>query len=188
MSRIYPFESYEEYVKVQTEINKNKLGWVYVKPRVIQRIAEEVKFAGSVLCHGTRNGAEQKMFQGHWPQAKVLGTEISDTAEQFPHTVQWDMQEPKKEWIGSWDVVYTNAFDHCIYPDKALMTWKDQLSNNGTLFLEYSERQSVYQASDPLDATLAEVKEMIRQAGFGLVEQVSNVTCPADGVLLKCKI
>jgi hypothetical protein len=98
------------------------------------------------------------------------------------------MQEPKKEWIGYWDVVYTNAFDHCIYPEKALMTWKDQLSRNGTLFLEYSERQSVYQASDPLDATLKEVKEMLRQAGFKLVEQVSNVVCPSSGVLLKCKI
>ena len=94
MSRIYPFESYEEYVKVQTEINKNKLGWVYVKPGVIRRIVEEVKFAGSVLCHGTRNGAEQKMFLGNWPQAKILGTEISDTADQFKYTIQWDMQEP----------------------------------------------------------------------------------------------
>ena len=187
MSRIYPFESYEEYVKVQTEINKEKLGWVYAKPRVIQRIVEEVKFAGSVLCHGTRNGAEQKMFLQHWPHAKVLGSEISDTAEQFEHTVQWDMQEPKKEWINKWDVVYTNAFDHCIYPDQALMTWKDQLSGDGTLFLEYAEAQSVYQASDPLEATLAEVKEMLRQAGFGLVEELNNIVCPANGVILKCR-
>ena len=187
MSRIYPFDSYEEYVKIQTEINKEKLGWVYAKPLVIERIAREIKFAGTVLCHGTRNGAEQKMFLKHWPHAEVLGTEISDTATQFEHTVEWDMQKQKKEWIGKWDVVYSNAFDHCIYPDETLQTWRDQLSTDGSLFLEYSERQSVYQASDPLDATLVEVKQMLADAGFSRVEQMDNVKCPADGVLLRCR-
>lgn len=187
MSRIYPFESYDEYVKVQTEINKEKLGWVYAKPRVIERIVQEIKFAGTVLCHGTRNGAEQKMFLKHWPQAKVLGTEISETATQFENTIQWDMQKQKKEWIGKWDIVYSNAFDHCIYPDETLQAWKDQLSPEGSLFLEYSERQSVYQASDPLDATLNEVKQMLAAAGFENVQKMQNVDCPADGTLLRCR-
>jgi len=187
MSRIYPFDSYEEYVKVQTEINKEKLGWVYAKPRVIEAIARDVLAASCILCHGTRNGAEQKMFLKHWPHAYVLGTEISDTATQFENTIEWDMQKEKTEWVGKFDIVYTNAFDHCIYPDQALETWKRQLCLNGSLFLEYSEQQSVYQASDPLDATLAEVKAMIHHAGFSSIEQVKDVKCPADGVLLRCR-
>tara|TARA_R100000329_G_scaffold127546_1_gene106233 strand:- start:183 stop:746 length:564 start_codon:yes stop_codon:yes gene_type:complete len=186
MPRIYPFESYEEYVRIQTEINREKLGWVYAKPRVIKCIVDEVKFVGTVLCHGSRNGAEIKMFAAHWPHAEVLGTEISDTATQFSRTVQWDMQKQKKEWIGKWDVVYSNSFDHCIYPDVALQTWKDQLSTEGSLFLEYSEQQSVYQASDPLDATLAEVKQMLSDAGFSRVEKM-NIDCQAGGVLLRCR-
>jgi len=188
MPRIYPFKSYEEYVKIQTEINKEKLGWVYAKPRVIEAISRTVLTASCILCHGTRNGAEQKMFLQHWPHAYVIGTEISDTATQFKNTIEWDMQKEKVEWVGKFDIVYTNAFDHCIYPEQALQTWKNQLCLRGSLFLEYSEQQSVYQASDPLDATLSEVKQMLKDAGFTQIEELENVNAPAAGVVLRCRV
>ena len=188
MPKVYPFESYDEYVKVQTDINKEKLNWVYVKRKVIKAIADDVVAASCILCHGTRNGAEQKYFKQYWPHAYVLGTEISDTATQFPDTVQWDMQIEKKEWLGKFDIVYSNAFDHCIYPEQTLETWKNQLCLRGSLFLEYSEQQSVYQASDPLDATLSEVKQMLKDAGFTQIEELKNVNAPAAGVVLRCRV
>ena len=183
MSRIFPFESYEEYVKIQSDVNKLKLNWVYLNKVTIEAIVENMNTASTVLCHGTRNGAEQKYFKHHWKNAEVLGTEISDTATQFPMTVEWDMQKQKDEWVGKWDVVYTNAFDHCIYPIKALQTWKDQLSPDGALFLEYSERQSVYEAADPLDATLDEVMQMMTDVGFKI--EKTKAKCAAGGVLIK---
>ena len=188
MHKVYPFESYDEYVKIQTEINKEKLNWVYVKRRVIEAIADNVVAASCILCHGTRNGAEQKYFKMYWPHAYVLGTEISDTATQFPDTVQWDMQMEKKEWVGKFDIVYSNAFDHCIYPEQTLETWKKQLCLRGSLFLEYSEQQSVYQASDPLLASLKEVKHMLNDVGFSNVVEVKNANPPSRGVLLRCKV
>ena len=187
MHKVYPFESYDEYVKVQTEINKEKLDWVYVKRRVIKAIADNVIAASCIICHGSRNGAEQKYFKQFWPHAYVIGTEISDTATQFEDTVQWDMQMEKEEWVGKFDIVYSNAFDHCIYPEQTLKTWKNQLCLRGSLFLEYSEKQSVYQASDPLLATLKEVKQMLKDVGFTYIQEVNNARPPSEGVLLRCK-
>ena len=67
--------------------------WVYLKKVTIDAIVENMNSANTVLCHGTRNGAEQRYFKDHWKNAEVLGTEISDTATQFPMTVEWDMQK-----------------------------------------------------------------------------------------------
>jgi hypothetical protein len=192
MSKIYKYKSYEEYVKIQTHVNKEKIKKVYVRKTVIESIVNYINSKHSdlniekynVLCHGTRNGAEQKYFKEYWPNANVLGTEISDTATNFEMTIEWDMQKQKDEWINQWDVIYLNSFDHCIYPEEALQTWKNQLSPNGFLFIEYSEKLSVGNYGDPLDATLDEVKQMMIDAGLN-IEEFVDADCNHDGVMIK---
>lgn len=192
MSKIYEYKSYEEYVKIQTHVNKEKIKRVYVRKTVIESIVNHINSKHSdlniekynVLCHGTRNGAEQKYFKEYWPNANVLGTEISDTATNFEMTIEWDMQKQKDEWINQWDVIYSNSFDHCIYPEEALQTWKNQLSPNGLLFIEYSEKLSVGNYGDPLDATLDEVKQMMIDAGLN-IEEFVDADCNHDGVMIK---
>ena len=164
--KVYEYKDYDEYVEIQTEANKEKLGWFFVTPRVIKAILEDNPMVGSVLCHGTRGGAEQYEFQKHLPHAYVIGTEISEHCRDVPMTVQWDMQVPKEEWIGKFDIVYSNSFDHCIWPDKTMVTWAHQLSQHGALYLEYSEQQSTGSAHDPLDATLEEVIQLMQDAGL----------------------
>lgn len=159
--KIYEFNSYEDYVAAQTRANKIKLKWVWVRPATIKKISEDKQTAETIICHGTRNGAEQKFFLEHFPDAYIIGTEISDTATQFPMTVQHDFAIPKDEWIGKFDIVYSNSFDHSIDPEKTIKTWTDQLSDIGKLYLEFSEFESVCEASDPLKATWLEVEELI---------------------------
>ena len=50
-----------------------------------------VKFG---LCHGTRTGKEQEWFRKYL-SCDVVGTEISETATQFPFTIQWDFHKSK---------------------------------------------------------------------------------------------
>ena len=95
--KVYEYKDYDEYVEIQTEANKEKLGWFFVTPRVIKAILEDNPMVGSVLCHGTRGGAEQYEFQKYLPHAYVVGTEISEHCRDVPMTVQWDMQVPKEE-------------------------------------------------------------------------------------------
>jgi len=170
--KIYEYSDYDQYVKMQTEANKKKINWIYAKPRSIAKVASHFRKncpggkANAIICHGTRNGAEQQMFRDNFPDAEILGTEISETATKFPMTVQHDFMESNDAWIGKFDIVYSNSFDHSIRPKSTLQVWKDQLTPFGIMYIEYSSAQSVCTEWDPLDATDEEVIKMIEDTGF----------------------
>ncbi len=166
--KIHKYKDYDEYVSEQTKYNKKKIRNVYVKESTIKRISEIQEAASSILCHGTRNGAEIKFFETYYPNATVTGSEISETAKNFPNTVQWDMQEPKEEWVGEYDVVYSNSFDHAIDPVKCLTTWKEQLAPYGRLFVEASLGWHNFSTSmDPLEISKKELLDIAEQVGLG---------------------
>lgn len=166
--KIWNYRSYGEYVAKQTEHNRRKISSVWAHPQTIREICEDYGDAGRILCHGTRNGAEQKMFLDHYPRAEVLGTEISETAREFPRTCQWDFHEPREEWLGRWDIVYSNSFDHSIDPLGALRTWRDQLSDEpGCLYLELSLHGEASEV-DPLSLSEEEFLDLAQEAGLVL--------------------
>jgi hypothetical protein len=86
---------YERYRNVQREGNLKKLDQTWVIEGNIKFLAKYLQTElGSIkfgICHGTRRGNEQKWFRAAL-QCDVIGTEISDSATQFAHTVQWDFQ------------------------------------------------------------------------------------------------
>lgn len=172
--KVYNYKNYEEYVQAQTETNKAKLMWVYTNKEVVRQIVKDKPFAANVLCHGTRCGAEQRYFKELLPEAEIIGTEISETAEQFEMTVKHDFTEPKEEWIGKFDIVYSNSFDHTIDPQKTITTWRDQLNNEGRLYLEYAEAQSIGNWADPLDATENEIRELISNNGLKILREIKS--------------
>jgi hypothetical protein len=118
--KIYQYRDYDEYVASQIEANIRKIKNIWVEKKTIQEIARQHGSANTILCHGTRNAAEQKYFKDFYPDAEVLGTEISPTANNFPLTVQWDFNQVNEEWIGEYDIVYSNAFDHSCDPKQTL--------------------------------------------------------------------
>lgn len=147
--RIVSFErdgkfDYDLYREVQTRGNKYKLDWQWVPHEHIELLAGHLLSIGLKpkfgLCHGTRQGFEQRWFREHLPgQPKVIGTEISDTAEDFPDTIQWDFHEVKPEWIGTTDFIYSNSWDHSYDPVKALAAWISCLTPGGALLLDHAQ-------------------------------------------------
>jgi hypothetical protein len=122
----------------------------------------------SVLCHGTRNGAEIRWFRTYLPDvSRVLGTEIADTASQFPNTVQWDFHDLKDEWLGAWDVIYSNSWDHAFDPERAFRNWMRCLSPRGLMFLEHCHSHTPVHATalDPFGATLPALTKMLERIG-----------------------
>lgn len=195
--KIYKYKNYEQYVEEQTKANKLKLGWSYVRKEAIDSICNNYSSLKTedgvvksnqdpsfIICHGTRKGNEQKLFRYNYPKAKIIGTEISDTAKLFEMTIQHDFTIPIEEWIGKADIVYSNSFDHTIDPVKTINTWRDQLSENGVLYLEYNEIHSVCQASDPLDATLREISNMLKENGLDIQAKLKG---SHGGEILVCK-
>ena len=186
---IFKYDSYGHYVKAQTEANKIKIKKVYADKRNIERYAKQKETAKNVLCHGSRNGAELKYFEDAYkkignPDVFVQGTDISDTATQFENTVQWDMMKTNPEWIGKWDVVYTNSFDHSFDPVSTLKVWADQLTEGGIIILEFSfhsKHQATARAWDPIGKmTREDMLQVIEDAGLVVKEKMKTEFGPAQ--------
>ncbi len=183
--KIYKYRDYDHYKESQERTNREKLTWVYASKKIIQEIAKDKKHADNILCHGTRNGTEQKYFQELFQDAFVIGTEISSTAHMFPMTIQHDFTIEKEDWIGKFDIIYSNSFDHSIDPEKTIRVWANQLNKTGRLYLEYSEKQSIGNDADPLDATAKEVEDLIKDN----LEIVGKIThgVKHNGVIFICE-
>lgn len=169
--KIYQYESYEEYVKAQTDANKRKINKVWVQEDVLKLLKKYKKKANIILCHGTRNAAEQKILKDLYPDAKtILGTEISETANQFPDTIQHDFHNELPEYTGKCDIIYSNSFDHSFDPELCLRVWRDQLNARGKMFLEImigAENKS--KLSDPLEIKEHELKSLAENLGMKFV-------------------
>ena len=181
--KIFEYDSYGEYVRFQTAANKKKINNVFVRESTIKGIKSQFPSAQSILCHGTRNGAEIKFFQrSYGKDATVLGTEISDTATNYANTVQWDFMKSNPEWVGKYDIVYSNAFDHCTDPEHTLKVWSDQIKENGRLFIELAlgKKHNNSTATDPLEYSKEEFLEIAKKVNLGVVTE----TKLHDGTLL----
>ena len=195
--KIYEYKNYEEYVSEQTAANRKKINWSAfnrtngpLRKKLLSDMGKKYfsETDANVLCHGTRGGHEQRFFKELFPKGNIHGTEISDTAENFPMTSQWDFTKENEKWINQFDIVYSNSFDHSIEPEETLNVWKRQLKENGYLILEWSEFQSVGKMNsvDPLEASLKEIKELLSKVGFKIIEQ--HHINQRGGDMLICKI
>lgn len=167
---LYEYPDYETYRAVQTAGNKAKLKRQFVKESHVAILAREldakigpVRFG---LCHGTRRGLEQAWFSAHLAgHPEVLGTEISDTATQFPNTVQWDFHDRNADWDGKADFVYSNSWDHAFAPNRAFAAWMDSLRPGGWMLLDHTKQQTPDSANalDPFGVTFEYLVAMLDQ-------------------------
>ncbi len=161
---------YESYRQAQTEGNKQKLGNVWAQEENIAFLAQYIeKRLGPVkfgLCHGTRQGMEQAWFRKYL-KCDVLGTEISDTAERFQNTIQWDFHEVKPEWIGAVDFIYSNSFDHSYDPEKCLQAWMSCVREGGICIIEHSEGHEQATELDPFGADIEIMPYLVLTWGKG---------------------
>lgn len=191
MSKIFKYLSYEDYLKNQKETTNRKYGkMVYIYERVVHGIYEHFKDDDikNILCHGTRSGEEQKLFKDSF-KCYVMGSELCEKAINAPMTTIWDFNKVNPDWIGKFDLVYTNSFDHCITPKETLEVWKNQLAENGKLLIEWSDSQNTQGviASDPLNATEEEIISWASDAGLKLVTKLLEKQARHTGTILVFK-
>jgi len=155
---VYP--DYETYKNVQVAGNKAKLKRQFVKEPHIEALSgylNDLKDTCTFgLCHGTRGGLEQAWFRKYLAGTPdIIGTEISDTADQFENTVQWDFHDTNPDWVERADFVYSNSWDHAFDPEKAFSSWARQLKVGGVLLLDYTKGQTPQEANalDPFGVT-----------------------------------
>lgn len=187
--KLFAYPDYQTYRKVQEAGNKAKIRAQYVKKSHIGFLAGHLSaVCGPVsfgLCHGVRRGKEQAWFRRALPGApEVIGTDISETATQFPFTVQWDFHEPNPDWAGRADFVYSNAWDHAYDPGKAFRAWVDCLKPGGVLLLDHTagHQPRATSALDPFGATEAGLLRILAEScgDLGQVQAVLDRMADAD--------
>lgn len=147
------------YSREQERGNRAKIAQVWTNEANLRGLSHwlkdhEIK-PSFILCHGTRNGFEQRIFHDEFG-CEVLGTEISSTASQFPMTVQADFHETRDEWLGKADIVYSNSLDHAYDPAKAIRAWASAVRDGGVIVLEKASDSDPRGVSDldPFGITL----------------------------------
>ena len=156
---LHEYSSYEEYKATQVFHNKRKIQEVWADEGTLDLVIDRVKSEYSdgrrlfALCHGTRNGFEQNYIASKF-DVEIIGTDISDTAEDFPRSMQWDFHDRNDDWVGKCSFIYTNSLDQSWKPQAALSTWLDQLHQGGLLFIEHTEAHGTRDAGemDPFGA------------------------------------
>ncbi|MDF1497622.1 MAG: hypothetical protein P1P90_06265 [Patescibacteria group bacterium] len=161
---LYKYSNYEEYKQAQIDGNLRKLDCVWSSNTNIEMLTEyikqnvpNIKFG---ICHGTRRGEEQALFR-KLLNIEVIGTEISHTATQFPHTIEWDFHNVKDEWINNVDFIYSNSFDHSYNPEKCLDAWMSCIAPNGICILEWTRSHAVKTKTDPFGANKKTYEKLI---------------------------
>lgn len=150
---------YLRYRSIQNEGNRTKIDKCWVHRENVTFLSDyllsqmsDIRFG---LCHGTRRGLEQQWFRERLG-CEVIGTEIADTATQFPHTIQWDFHEVKPEWVGAADFIYSNSLDHSYDPGLCLNRWMSCLRPGGICIIEHTAVDEPQYATDldPFGASL----------------------------------
>jgi SAM-dependent methyltransferase len=163
------------YRREQEKGNRAKITQIWTsEPNlkfICQWLSDRGLVAKFILCHGTRNGFEQRIFKEAF-QCEVIGTEISPTASQFPMTVQADFHEPNPAWDGRADIVYSNSLDHAYDPAKALRAWAQSVRDGGVIILEKASDSDPRGTSDldPFGITLPNLLVL-------LLETLGDIAC-----------
>ena len=178
----FEYENYADYKETQIATNLRKVDWFigssWVKrPELLilaQYILDNHKTTTSFngICHGVRSGNEVNVLEHvlGW-QSKVMGTDISHSANRFKKVIEWDFHDVKKEWLKTFDFVYSNAFDHAFDPEKALRAWMSCLNHKGTCYLHWSPENYDINKPNCFGADDEELYAFIESLGFVIADK-----------------
>jgi hypothetical protein len=176
---------YDEYRATQIHHNKRKLENVWADDVTLSAIAADLKAHGlgaTGVCHGARNGYEVEWFRKTL-EGDIIGTDISETATQFPNMHVWDFQDVNPDWAGKFDFVYTNSLDQAMEPQRALAAWTEQLTPKGRIYIEHTMAHSAQGAGemDPFGAHPMAMPFLFFQWGRGLYKMVDILEVAEKG-------
>lgn len=169
--KLHEYDSPAAYWAAQIAGNEKKRDLVWVHQQNVEFLAQYIlrnsrrrpRFG---LCHGTRRGKEQAWFREAL-DCKVIGTEIAESAEEFPHTIQWDFHNVKTEWLGRADFIYSNSFDHTHDPELCINAWMSCIRPGGVCIIEHTSRHEESREMDPFGASIHVMPYLILEWGKG---------------------
>ena len=143
----YEYRNYSDYVKYQKKAAKKKHNYVWAKKENIIDIVDAVKTLlpdfrpEKGICHGARTGKEVSWFKKYFG-CGVVGTDIRPSHNAKIKLLAWDMHDIKYAWIGVFDFVYSNSWDHFYDPEYGFKNWGLSCKPGGLIILEYSDKHT----------------------------------------------
>lgn len=156
---------YQTYLEVQVQ----KLLLPRVRKKLHSRRNERVAWfrdrfrsltPGSAICLGARFGEEVEALQS-------LGWRVHglDLAEHPPWVQLGDMNAPIQE---SFDLIYSNAFDHCWNPRRFLRNIRNALTADGRAMLHVGDGKAGAYESIDWDS-LSHLLKLVKSSGIKLL-------------------
>jgi len=190
----YEHKNYEWYTAVQKKLTAKKtdhgnssLSWIDEEGLVVvnKLIHSHVNDIKVVVCHGCRSGVEVDVLQRLNPDARVFGTDLYGEAYKYNRTYfrEMDFDDVPPEWVGYFDVIYSNSIDHSRNPINTLMAWKSELKNNGICFVNFHWGRGVSR-EDCFHLDPARYEEEIKEIAEKIGMKVLYISTPysfADG-------
>lgn len=134
---------YPAYRSIQVEANVRKFQNIWATPveldMVARLIREHVPGASFGLCHGARNGQEVRLLKARLGESiRVLGTDISPSANAIADMTEWDFHDLNPAWTGRTDFVYSNSWDHTYDINKLAQAWAQTLRPGGLAIIHWT--------------------------------------------------
>lgn len=140
------YQNYEEYIRHQrSKLDRFMLDWenvwikdydVYYRDLLRERITPHISTRGlAVLCLAARLGTEVKAFID--VGCFAIGIDLNPGKEN-KYVVTGDFHQLQYA-DESTDIIFTNSFDHVLYPEKILSEMKRILKPKGKIFIEIAQ-------------------------------------------------
>ncbi len=174
--KCYEFKNYDEYIQAQLKITRRKVkvevegdGILFLSDKSVNAIYDHHKTeVKNAICHGVRKGRELEMFEGKF-SGKWIGTEIVPEICDGERILHRDFNKIYDEWIGYFDIIYTNSYDHAKDPWKTIKVWLACLSKTGRLYIEWTiwhnKLGNYGNRADCFAASVHEYREIFEKAG-----------------------
>ena len=174
--KLWKFDSYDQYIKAQIAGSKRR---PTRRPAVdalemdllVGYLKQNKHDPQRVVCHGARCGTEVLLLRARLPLAYVIGTDLAPRGD-GSEVIEWDFQKQNIEWVGIFDLVYSNSLDHASDPETCIGTWLDQLKPNGLLVVQWNTNvfaltklEVMYPGGDCFGAALHEYVDLFQRAG-----------------------
>lgn len=181
--KLFTFRDNEHYVEAQRRITLTKCGRGDDGGQfATAAVAEFMWFfhphpVQNGLCHGVRRGKELDLFRNVFPASTWIGTELVAELCNGEDVFHFDFHDLKPDWLGKFDVVYSNSLDHSHTPSLAVERWLEQVSRpHGTLYIEWSRWHNSCCKDNEADCFAASKEEYLELlSGCGEVVGVHRV-------------
>lgn len=128
------YKDYKEYIKQQVVRAESKWGR---KPEFNEPFKKNLKHTlnklnvgqpKSICCMGIRDGTELFVFKELFPQAEVVGTDITENIKTIKtegkvKVYLQDFNNLPQGWTDKFGLVYSNSLDHSYDPKNTLKEW-----------------------------------------------------------------